>query len=288
MDTKQGDSRLTIREMCERAGVSRASYHRYEEERTPSDQERALRNALQNTCLAHRKEGYRRICRRLRRDDHIISPRRTLKMMREDNLLSLRRNKFILPTTDSRHTYRVYPNLARNTQLTGPHQLWVADITYVQLREEEVYMAVVLDVFTRRAVGWAVRRSLTAELVLGALNRALSDRPPPQLHHSDRGVQYTCPDYVSKLEGLGVVISMSRPATPTDNAYCESFLKTLKAEQLDGLAYRNLEELTQALSTIIDVFYNQKHLHSALGYLTPVEFELTLRPPDAASGGGVL
>ena len=286
IETTQGEARLTIREMCAQVGVSRASYHRYVEEREPIAQERALRDALQKTCLAHRKEGYRRICRRLRRQDHIISPRRTLKMMREDNLLSLRRNKFILPTTNSHHPRRVFPNLARDLKLTQPHQRWVADITYVQLREEEVYLAVVLDVFTRRAVGWAVRRHFNAELVLAALNRALTDRPAPKMHHSDRGVQYACQDYVEKLEKLGVVMSMSRPGTPTDNAYCESFIKTLKAEQLDGLAYRNLEELASALPTVIDVFYNQRHLHSALGYLTPAEFEQSLRP-DAAFGGGV-
>lgn len=286
METPQGQPRLTIREMCGLVGVSRASYHRHQEESAPSAQETALRDALQRQCLAHRKEGYRRICQRLRRDDYVISPRRTLKLMREDSLLSLRRNKFILPTTDRQHTHRVYPNLARNMQLTGPNQLWVADITYVQLREEEVYLAVILDVFTRLVMGWAARRDFTAALVMGALDRALVNRPPPKMHHSDRGGQYACDDYVKKLEGLGVVISMSRPGTPTDNAYCESFIKTLKAEQLDGRAYRNLEELAPALPTVIDVFYNQEHLHSALGYLTPAEFEKSLRP-DAASGGGV-
>ena len=123
IETTQGEARLTIRERCAQVGVSRASDHRYVEEREPIAQERALRDALQKTCLAHRKEGYRRICRRLRRQDHIISPRRTLKMMREDNLLSLRRNKFILPTTNSNHTRRVFPNLARDLKLTQPHQL---------------------------------------------------------------------------------------------------------------------------------------------------------------------
>ena len=286
METPQGQPRLTIREMCALVGVSRASYHRQEEERAPSARETELRDKLQKHCLAHRKEGYRRIWRRLRQDDFVISPRRTLAMMREDNLLSLRRNKFILPTTDSNHPHLVYPNLARNTQLTGPNQLWVADITYVQLRKEEVYLAVVLDVYTRVAVGWEVRRTFTADLVVAALQRALVDRPAPKMHHSDRGVQYASQEYVHILESRNVVISMSRPGTPTDNAYCESFIKTLKAEQLDGKAYRDLEDLAPALPTIINVLYNQEHLHSALGYLTPAEFEKTLSP-DAASGGGV-
>ena len=286
METPQGEARLTIREMCALVGVSRASYHRYVGEVAPSAGEAGLRDALVKHCLAHRKEGYRRICRRLRRDDWVISPRRTGILMRENNLLSLRRNKFILPTTNSQHLLVVYPNLARNTQLTGPNQLWVADITYVQLREEEVYLAVLLDVFTRRAVGWAVRDHFTAELVLGALNLALEGRPAPRMHHSDRGVQYASDAYVERLRALSVVISMSRPGTPTDNAYCESFIKTLKAEQLDGRAYRNLADFAPALPTIINVLYNQEHLHSALGYLTPADFEKTLRP-DAASGGGV-
>jgi transposase InsO family protein len=207
-------------------------------------------------------------------------------MMRADNLLSIRKNKFILPTTDSNHTHRVYPNLARNTQLTAPNQLWVADITYVQLREEEVYLAVVLDVYTRVVVGWAVRGTFVAELVVAALEMALANRPAPHMHHSDQGVQYASQEYVTILENRKVTISMSRPGTPTDNAYCESFIKTLKAEQLDGKAYRDLEELAPVLPSIINVFYNQKHLHSALGYRTPAEFEQSLRP-DAASGGGV-
>lgn len=269
--------------MCALAGVSRASYHRYVGEVAPSAVETALRDALVKQCLAHRQEGYRRICRRLRREGFVISPRRTGVLMRENNLLSLRRHKFILPTTDSRHTCRVYPNLARYAQLTGPGQLWVADITYVQLQEEEVYLAVVLDVFTRRAVGWAVRDHLTAELVLAALTFALERRPPPQMHHSDRGVQYASDAYVDKLDALGVVLSMSRPGTPTDNAYCESFIKTLKAEQLDGSAYRHLAELAPALPQIIDVLYNQEHLHSALGYQTPAAFEAALGRPAAAT-----
>ena len=277
METPQGQPRLTIRKMCELAGVSRACYHRHEEERAPSARDAELRDRLQKHCLANRKEGYRRIYRRLRRDDCVISPRRTLKMMREDNLLSIRKNKFILPATDSNHTHRVYPNLARDAQLTAPNQLWVADITYVQLRREEVYLAVVLDVYTRVVVGWAVRRNFMAELVIAALEMALANRPAPKMHHSDRGVQYASQEYVQILESRKVTISMSRPGTPTDNAYCESFIKTLKAEQLDGRAYRDLEELEPALPTIINVFYNQKHLHSALGYQTPSEFEKSLR-----------
>ena len=286
METPQGQPRLTIRKMCELAGVSRASYHRHEEERALRARDAELRDKLQKHCLANRKEGYRRICRRLRRDDCVISLRRTLKMMREDNLLSIRKNKFILPATDSNHTHRVYPNLARDAQFTAPNQLWVADITYVQLRREEVYLAVVLDVYTRVVVGWAVRRNFRAELVVAALEMALANRPAPKMHHSDRGVQYASQEYVQILESRKVTISMSRPGTPTDNAYCESFIKTLKAEQLDGRAYRDLGELEPALPTIINVFYNQKHLHSALGYQTPAEFEKSLRP-DAASGGGV-
>lgn len=295
MMPQQGERRLTIREMCAWAEVSRASYHRWHEASAPREAELMLREAMQEQCLAHRFYGRRRIRALLVREGFVVSERRVGHLMGEDNLLCVRRGKFVLATTDSDHAYGIYPNLAPFFQVTGIHQLWVADITYVRLREEFVYLAVVLDVYSRRAIGWSVGRNLTAEVALQALRQALADRPPPQMHHSDRGAQYACQAYVELLAAAKITISMSRPARPWDNAYCESFIKTLKAEQLDGSKFARLEDFAPHLPRFLDESYNEERLHSALGYRSPAEFERALAaaaplPPPAKTkppGGGV-
>jgi transposase InsO family protein len=194
--------------------------------------------------------------------------------MRQDNLLCLRRRKFVV-TTDSEHGLPVFPNLARTLMLTGLDQLWVADITYVRLELEFVYLAVILDAFSRRVIGWALRRTLEAGLTLEALRKALARRrPAPGLvHHSDRGVQYACTDYTRLLKDHGIRISMSRKANPWDNAVCESFIKTLKYEEVYRTEYRDLADAQASISVFLEKVYNQKRLHSALGYLPPIEFE---------------
>jgi transposase InsO family protein len=181
-------------------------------------------------------------------------------------------------TTDSRHGHPVYPNLAAKMNLTDVNQLWVADITYIRLETEFVYLAVVLDAFSRRVVGWALDRTLEASLAVAALSMALEQRhPAPGLvHHSDRGVQYACGEYTDLLKDHGITISMSRKANPYDNAGCESFMKTLKYEEVYRQEYRDLGDAHNSIEHFIERVYNQKRLHSALGYLPPAEFEHTL------------
>jgi transposase InsO family protein len=198
--------------------------------------------------------------------------------MREDNLLCLRRRAFVPITTDSKHSWRVWPNLARGIETTGLNQLWVADITYVRLRKEFVFVAVVLDAHSRRVVGWAIEQDLSATLALQALKMALVERipAPGMIHHSDRGVQYACSDYVEALEKHGIQISMSRVGNPYDNAKAESFMKTLKQEEVNGCEYRDANHLRRSITEFVENVYNQKRLHSALGYQSPNEFEAEL------------
>jgi transposase InsO family protein len=203
--------------------------------------------------------------------------------MREDNLLCLRKRKFVV-TTDSNHGFRVYPNLAGSMELTGLDQLWRSDITYIRLETEFVYLAVVLDAFSRRVIGWALDRSLEDDLAIAALHMAFRRRTPAEglTHHSDRGVQYASNDYTDLLQHHGVRISMSRRGNPYDNATCESFMKTLKYEEVYPQEYRDLADARASIDRFIEKIYNGKRLHSALGYRPPIEFERSLQAPSAA------
>jgi putative transposase len=274
----QGSSGLTIREMCETAGVSRASYYRSWRKREPKQEELAVRDAIQRLALRDRHCGYRRIQKFLKRDGWVVNHKRVLRLMREDNLLSIRRRRFIV-TTDSNHSWRVYPNLARSMVVRDINQLWVADITYVRLQQEFIYLAVILDVYSRRVIGWSLSRQLDSEFAQEALEMALTRRRPPVglVHHSDRGVQYACADYVKRLESHEITISMSRPGNPYDNAWAESFMRTLKVEEVDGRRYRNFDHAKSCIGTFIEEIYNQQRLHSALEYRSPLEFESALR-----------
>ena len=265
---------LTVREMCDTVGVSRASYYRSWCKREPKQEELALRDAIQRLALKDRHCGYRRIREFLKRQGWVVNHKRVLRLMREDNLLSIRRRRFVV-TTDSDHGWRVYPNLARLMVVTDINQLWVGDITYVRLHQEFVYLAVLLDVYSRRVVGWSLSRQLDSGLAQQALEMALEQRRPMAglVHHSDRGVQYACGDYVKRLQSCGITISMSRPGNPYDNAWAESFMKTLKVEEVDGRTYRNLDHAKSSLGTFIEEVYNRRRLHSALDYRSPLEFE---------------
>jgi len=270
----QGGGGLTIGEMCESSAVSRASYYRNWRKQEPKQEQTALRDAIQRLALKDRHCGYRRIGRRLKREGWLVNHKRVLRLMREDNLLSIRRRRFVL-TTDSAHSWRVYPNLARRMVLSGINQLWVADITYVRLQQEFIYLAVILDVYSRCVVGWSISRQLDSRITKQALEAALNRRQPAHglIHHSDRGVQYACGDYVKRLEGAGITISMSRPGNPYDNAWAESFMKTLKVEEVDGRHYQDFDEAESRIGRFIDKLYNEQRLHSALDYRSPMEFE---------------
>ena len=273
----QGNPPASVERMCRLAGVSRAAYYRDWEKTAPLREETELRSTVQRLALAHRAYGYRRLGVLLRREGRVINHKRLVRIMREDNLLCLRKPAFRPATTDSNHRWRVWPNLARRMTPMGPNRLWVADITYVHLAEAFVYLAVVLDAFSRKVVGWALENYLTANLALGALEMALRDRnvvAGELIHHTDRGVQYACGDYITRLETAGIQPSMSRPGCPYDNAMAESFMKTLKAEEVNGTTYSNIDHARSAISEFLHDVYNRHRLHSALDYLSPVEFEL--------------
>jgi transposase InsO family protein len=261
--------------MVELAGVSRAGFYRLAvSHNAEPDPDIELRDAIQRIAVEWPSYGRPRITAELRRRGWTVNAKRVYRIMREDNLLCVRRRKFVV-TTDSSLGRKVYPNLARSMVLTKIDQLWVADITYIRLRDEFVFLAVILDAFSRRVIGWALDRTLEDELTLAALRMALKRRGAPSglVHHSDRGTQYASGDYTDLLKANSIQISMSRKGNPWDNAACESFMKTLKYEEVHRNEYRDLGEARACIREFLDKTYNQKRLHSALGYLPPVEFE---------------
>jgi putative transposase len=264
--------------MCALAKVNRAGFYRFPSARSGGDAEVELRDALQRIALQFPSYGWPRMTEELKRRGWVVNHKRVYRLMREDNLLCLRRRKFVV-TTDSVHDLPVYPNLARQMTLTGLDQLWVADLTYIRLLAEFVYLAVILDAFSRRVIGWALGRTMEDTLTLPALRMALEQRrPAPGLvHHSDRGVQYASGDYTDLLRAQGIVSSMSRKGNPYDNAIAESFMKTLKYEQVYREDYGDLNEAQADIGRFLEQVYNQKRLHSALGYRPPAEFEFLVR-----------
>ncbi len=270
----QGQS--TIEHLCHLGGVSRAGYYRHWQESAPHEEEIAVRDAVQRIALAHRHYGYRRVTAALRREGLAVNHKRVLRLTRDDNLLCLRQRPFVPATTDSKHGWQVVGNLARGMKPTGVNQLWVADITYIRLAEAFVYLAVVLDAFSRRVVGWALAPHLQASLATAALNMAIDVRKPlagSLIHHSDRGVQYACGEYAAILAAHDIQASMSRIGNPYDNARAESFMKTLKQEEVNGAAYRDIEDVRARIETFIEEVYNRQRLHSALSYRPPAEYE---------------
>ena len=218
--------------------------------------------------------GYRRVTHELHRRDISVNHKKVLRIMRQRGLLRKIKRRWI-KTTDSNHSQRIYPNLLKNLLVTGPNQVWAADITYIGIRSGFVYLAVMLDLFARRAIGYAISRNIDTSLCLEALNMAIVNRNPLKgvIHHSDRGVQYASHDYTETLFQYGFLISMPRKGNPYDNATAESFFKTLKVEEVYIWEYRTIEDVQIRLPFFIQEVYNHKRLHSSLGYRPPVEFE---------------
>jgi transposase InsO family protein len=265
-------------QLGEAVGLSRSTiWRQLRAPGTSNEDELELRSQIQTIALAMRTYGYRPITAELHRRGVTVNHKRVLRLLREDNLLCLRQRAFVR-TTDSRHNLRVYPNLARDLALSNINQLWVADITYIRLLREFIYLAVLLDAFSRRCIGWAISRHIDTQLTLTALQMALRTRSiqPGLIHHSDQGVQYAATDYVAVLQEHKIEISMSRIGNPYDNAKAERFMRTLKYEEIYMNDYETLAEVRASIEHFIEAVYNRKRLHSAIGYRPPVEFEASL------------
>lgn len=265
---------MTAARMTALAGVSRATYYRFDPETAPAVRDVELRDAIQRIALKNPAYGRPRITAELKRQGWEVNHKRVGRILREDNLLCLRKRKF-QTTTDSRHAYPVHANLLRSLAIDRPNQVWVADITYIRLADEFVYLAVVLDAYSRLVIGWALERTLEAHLTMGALRMALGKRcvPAGLIHHSDRGVQYACGEYTQLLRDNQIRISMSRKGNPYDNARAESFMKTLKHEQVHREEYQDIADARRRIGKFLECTYNRKRLHSALGYRPPAEFD---------------
>jgi putative transposase len=266
---------LPLRRKCQLAGMSRATYYRHRQKQgSPVPDAVELRQALHRLALETSGYGYRRLTKQLHREGLVVNAKKVRRLMREEHLLLSPKRRFVV-TTDSDHDGLLYANVAKGMKVTQVNQLWVADITSVRLSSGFCYLAVVVDAYSRRCIGWAVESYLDARLPLSALEMALKSRhvTPELVHHSDRGTQYACHDYTARLKKAGLVLSMSRKGNPYDNAKAESFFKSVKTEEVYVNDYRTLTEARSSLGHFLEVVYNQKRLHSSLGYLSPVEFE---------------
>lgn len=274
---KQNSGSMGPNRVCSVLGVSRKGYDKWLQRKPAQDPfEMKVRNEMQKIALEFPRYGYRRMTEALKRMEFEVNRKRVLRLMRQDNLLCTKR-LFKPVTTNSSHSFKIYPNLAKGMKVTGLNQLWVSDITYIRLPQEFIYLAAIIDVFSRMCIGWELDRSLDAQFTVNALHMALKARKRMDLsglvHHSDQGVQYASDEYVDILEEHGIRISMSRKANPYDNAFMESFIKTLKYEEVYLCEYESFNEAHANIKRFIEDVYNRKRLHSGIGYLPPEEFE---------------
>lgn len=277
-ENHSGDLSLPISRSCRALEVSRSGYYKWRtKHEIISFDDMDLRNQIQRIALEFPGYGYRRITAELQNLGYVVNRKRVLRLMRQDNLLCLKK-KFKPVTTDSNHGLPVYPNLLKSTKITGLNQVWASDITYIQLLHENIYLAVILDLYSRKCIGWELSRNIESLLVLNALSKALDNRWSESIHgivhHSDQGVQYASRDYVECLKQHEIQISMSRKGNPYDNAFAESFIKTLKVEEVYLNEYGTFEDAYRNIWRFIEKVYNHKRLHSALDYRSPEQFEM--------------
>jgi putative transposase len=257
-------------------GLGRGTYYyRLRQQSLMAKKEEAdLRDRIEQIVVERARYGYRRVTYQLRREGYKVNHKRVSRMMREQSLHCQVKRRWV-KTTDSDHSHRIYPNLIKELKVRGRNQVWVGDITYIRILTGFLYLAVVLDLFSRKVIGWALSEQIDAQLTLAALRMALEERGSVEgcIHHSDRGVQYACHAYVEELQAAKMRISMARKGNPYDNAAAESFMKTLKYEEVYLWDYHSVEDVKQRIPYFLQEVYNQKRLHSALGYVTPEEFE---------------
>lgn len=257
-------------------GLGRSTYyHRCGQKSNEANKEEAdFRDRIEQIVVEHARYGYRRVTYQLRRDGYKVNHKRVARIMREQSLQCQIKRRWV-KTTDSDHSYRIYPNLVKGLTVKGRNQVWVADITYIRILTGFLYLAVILDLFSRKVIGWAISEQIDAQLALAALRMAVQDRGSVEdcIHHSDRGVQYACHAYVEELQAAKMRISMARKGNPYDNAAAESFMNTLKYEEVYLWDYQSLEDVKHRIPYFLEEVYIQKRLHSSLGYVTPEEFE---------------
>jgi len=268
---------VPIKQGCKILGVSKSTYYYQKKILKEKKEEKEVLKQIEKVIQKYPMYGYRRVTKELYRNGERINHKRILRIMRQNGLLHHSKKKYKIQTTDSNHEFRTYPNLAKNLEVTGLNQLWVSDITFVHLPYGFVYLAVIIDVYSRKCIGWALSTNMTTELVSEALDKALTKRAhlgfDKLVHHSDQGVQYASNDYTDMLKQLGIQISMSRKGNPYDNAFAESFMKTIKNEEVYLKEYKNYKEAKQNIKHFIELVYNDARLHSSIGYMPPNEFE---------------
>ncbi len=272
------ESDMTISKACKALKIPRRNFYNWKNnpEKTTKE-ERLISTEIEEIAVEFPKYGYRRVTKEMKRRGFPINHKKVSNIMQEKGLQCRKGRKFRIFTTDSNHGFPIYPNLAKDLEVTDLNQLWVADLTYIHLPRGFIYLAAILDVFSRKCIGWALSERIDTELALGALRMALKDRKPlgivGVIHHSDRGVQYASKAYVEALKVEGIQISMSDKGNPYDNAYAESFMKTFKVEEVYLNEYLTYNDAYENIQEFIENVYNKKRLHSAIGYMSPEEYE---------------